>query len=147
VSRALELASAQARAAGLGVSLSEIRFERVDVPDAERAAIFTRMRSGADVEAAQIRAGGDEQRREIQSAADRDASMARAEGQKQAQIIRGQGDAKAAAILAASYGRDPTFAAFYRSMQRYETILGQGDTTLVLSPDSPLFKYLNAPER
>jgi membrane protease subunit HflC len=44
-------------------------------------------------------------------------------------------------IFANSFGRDPKFAAFYRSMQAYEASLGQGDTTMVLSPDSDFFKF------
>ncbi|MES2724238.1 MAG: protease modulator HflC, partial [Pseudomonadota bacterium] len=44
-------------------------------------------------------------------------------------------------IFAQSFGRDPSFAAFYRSMSAYEASLGQGDTTMVLSPDSAFFKY------
>ena len=56
-------------------------------------------------------------------------------------LVRGEGDAQRTRIFAQAYGRDPSFAAFYRSMQAYEASLGQGDTTLVLSPDSAFFRY------
>jgi membrane protease subunit HflC len=34
-----------------------------------------------------------------------------------------------------------SFASFYRSMQAYEASLGDGTTTMVLSPNSEFFKY------
>ena len=54
-----------------------------------------------------------------------------------------QADAERARIFASSFGRDPTFAAFYRSMQAYEAAMAKGDTTLVLSPDSAFFRYFS----
>jgi regulator of protease activity HflC (stomatin/prohibitin superfamily) len=61
--------------------------------------------------------------------------------QEQGETTRGQGDAIRTRIFAQSFGKDPSFAAFYRSMQAYEASLGQGDTTMVLSPDSAFFRY------
>ena len=58
-----------------------------------------------------------------------------------AEATRGEGDAQRTRIFAQSYGRDPGFASFYRSMEAYEAALGQGGTTLVLSPDSAFFCY------
>ena len=60
---------------------------------------------------------------------------------KQAGSITGEADAARAQIFASSYGKDPAFAAFYRSMRAYETSMANGDSTLVLSPDSDFFKY------
>ena len=59
---------------------------------------------------------------------------------KQGEQIRGDADAQRAKIFADSFGQDPSFAAFYRSMAAYEASTGP-DTTLVLSPDSDFFKY------
>ena len=61
-----------------------------------------------------------------------------------AELVRGEGDALRTRIFAQSFGRDPGFAAFYRSMQAYEAALGSGDTTMVLSPSSDFFKYFRA---
>ena len=60
---------------------------------------------------------------------------------EEAETTRGQGDAQRTRIFAQSSGKDPGFAAFYRSMQAYDAALGQGDTTMVLSPDSDFFRY------
>ena len=64
-----------------------------------------------------------------------------AQAQQYAGQVRGEGDARRAQIFAQSYGRDPSFAAFYRSMQAYENALARGDTTMVISPDSAFFRY------
>jgi len=120
------------RAAGsnLGVQIIDVRIKRADLPEANQKAVFERMQTARQQQAAELRAIGDQQRQEI---------IATATGE--AETIRGEGDAKRAQLFASSFGRDPNFAAFYRSMQAYEASLGQGDTTLVLSPDSAFFKY------
>jgi membrane protease subunit HflC len=120
------------RAAGsdLGVQIIDVRIKRADLPEANQKAVFERMQTARQQQAAELRAIGDQQRQEI---------IATATGE--AETIRGEGDAKRSELFASSFGRDPSFAAFYRSMQAYEASLGQGDTTLVLSPDSAFFKY------
>jgi membrane protease subunit HflC len=76
--------------------------------------------------------------------ADRKALETVSEGNRQAEIIRGEGDAERASIFAASYQKDPEFYGFYRSMQAYQKGLGQGGTSLVLSPNSEFFRYFGA---
>lgn len=120
----------QVRASNLGVQIIDVRIKRADLPEANQKAVFERMQTARQQEAAQTRAIGEQQKREIVATAT-----------EEAEKIRGEGDAKRAELFASSFGRDPSFAAFYRSMQAYEASLGQGDTTLVLSPDSAFFKY------
>lgn len=120
----------QVRASNLGVQIIDVRIKRADLPEANQKAVFERMQTARQQEAAQTRAIGEQQKREIVATAT-----------EEAEKIRGEGDARRAELFASSFGRDPSFAAFYRSMQAYEASLGQGDTTLVLSPDSAFFKY------
>lgn len=120
----------QVKASNLGVQIIDVRIRRADLPEANQKAVFERMQTARQQEAAQLRAIGEQQKREI-------VATATEEGEK----IRGEGDARRAELFASSFGRDPNFAAFYRSMQAYEASLGQGDATLVLSPDSAFFKY------
>jgi len=120
----------QVAASDLGVQIIDVRIKRADLPEANQQAVFERMRTARQQEAAELRAIGDQQKREIVATAT-----------EEAETIRGEGDAKRAELFASSFGRDPNFAAFYRSMQAYEAALGQGDATLVLSPDSAFFKY------
>jgi membrane protease subunit HflC len=91
--------------------------------------------------AAQYRAQGEQQKREIIAGADKDVAITLATAQEEGETTRGVGDAQRTRIFAQAFGKDPSFAAFYRSMQAYEAGLGQGDTTMILSPDSAFFKY------
>lgn len=133
--------AAEAARARLGVQIIDLRIKRVDLPDTIRAAVYRRMQTARQQEAAQARAMGEQQKREIMADADKQVAITLATAHAQAERLRGEGDAKRAILFAQSFGRDPKFAAFYRSMQAYDTALGQGDTTLVLSPDSDFFKY------
>jgi membrane protease subunit HflC len=131
----------QAMASRLGIQIIDLRIKRADLPPANEAAVFQRMKTARQQEAAQIRAVGEQQRREIMATADKEVAITLATANEFAAKTRGEGDAKRSALFAQSFGRDANFAAFYRSLQAYETSLGQGDTTMVLSPDSAFFKY------
>lgn len=122
----------QARASRLGIEVIDVRIRRADLPEANQAAVYTRMQTARQQEATRIRATGDQLALEI---------VATSTGE--AENIRGEGDAERAQLFAQSYGRDPGFAAFYRSMKAYEASMGQGDATMVLSPDSDFFKYFS----
>jgi modulator of FtsH protease HflC len=120
----------QVAASNLGVQIIDVRIKRADLPTTNEQAVFERMQTARKQEAAELRAIGEQKRREIVATA-----------YEEAEKIRGDADAQRARLFAESFGRDPGFAAFYRSMSAYEKALGQGDTTLVLSPDSAFFKY------
>ena len=120
----------QRYARNYGVQIIDVRIKRADLPPTNEQAVFERMQTARKQEAAELRAIGEQKRREIVATA-----------YEEAEKIRGDADARRAQLFAESFGRDPGFAAFYRSMSAYEKSLGQGDTTLVLSPDSAFFKY------
>lgn len=122
----------RAKAARFGIQIIDLRIKRADYPKANEQAVFDRMKTARQQLAAQYRAKGQQQRLEIMGAAT-----------KQGEQIRGEADASRAKIFAESFGQDPSFAAFYRSMAAYEASMGQGDTTMVLSPDSEFFKYFS----
>lgn len=132
-------------AAAIGIDVIDVKIRRADLPEANSQAIFRRMQTERQREATEIRAQGEEQSRRIKSRADRDATVLVAEAQRDADIIRGDGDAGANQIFAKAYGEDPSFFEFYRSMQAYTRALGDGNTSLVLSPDSDFFRYFNDP--
>jgi membrane protease subunit HflC len=104
----------QARTSRLGIEVIDVRIRRADLPQANQEAVFERMCTARQQEATRIRAEGEQKKREI---------VATATGE--AETIRGQGDAERARLFASSFGRDPGFAAFYRSMQAYEASMGQ----------------------
>ncbi|MDE2488530.1 MAG: protease modulator HflC [Alphaproteobacteria bacterium] len=131
----------RANAARFGINVIDVRIKRADLPAANEAAVFRRMRTAREQIAAQTRAMGEQQKREIMATADKQVTITLATATEEAEETRGQGDAQRTKIFAQAYGRDPSFAAFYRSMQAYDDALANGDTTMVLSPDSDFFKY------
>jgi modulator of FtsH protease HflC len=127
-----------------GIDLIDVRIRRADLPEENSEAVFARMKSERQREAASYRADGKRQATAIRADADRQRIQILADAQKQSQILRGQGDADAIKIYADAYDQDKNFFAFYRSLQAYKDALGGSNTTFVLSPQSDFFKYLEA---
>ena len=131
----------RAESSRLGIQVIDVRIKRADLPDANREFVFRRMSTARQQEAAQLRAQGEQRKREIIAEADREVAVTLATAREQAGQITGEGDAQRTRIFANSFGRDASFAAFFRSMQAYEASFADGETTMVLSPDSAFFKY------
>jgi membrane protease subunit HflC len=125
----------------LGIEVVDLRIKRADLPTANQQAVYRRMRSNLQQQAAQIRAIGEQNRLEVVADADKQVTITLANATAQAFATRGAGDAESARIFASSFGKDARFAAFYRSLQAYEGAFDDGQTTMVLSPDSDFFKY------
>lgn len=132
-------------AAALGVAIVDIRIRRADLPDQNSQAVFRRMQTERQREAAELRAQGVEISDRIKAQADRTVTVTRAEADRIAREALGKGEAERTRLLADAYNRNAEFFAFYRSLQAYETGLKNGDTRLVITPDSDFFKYLNNP--
>jgi modulator of FtsH protease HflC len=128
-----------------GIHVVDVRIRRVDLPEQNSQAVFQRMQTERQREAAEYRAQGSQKSQEIRARADRDVTVLIAEASSQAEQVRGQGDAERNRIFAEAYGQDPDFFAFYRSMQAYERSLQHTDTHLVLRPDSDFFRYFGDP--
>ena len=128
-----------------GIEVVDVRIRRVDLPEQNSQAVYQRMQTERQREAAEFRAEGSQKSQEIRAKADRDVTVIVAEAQSKAEQTRGEGDAKRNRIFAEAFGKDPDFFAFYRSMQAYEAGLRANDTRLVLRPDSDFFKYFGNP--
>jgi membrane protease subunit HflC len=129
----------------LGIEVVDVSIRRADLPPETSQAIYDRMSSERQREAKELRAQGFEWAQEIQAKADRERAEILADAQLKASIARAGGDAEASALLAGAFGRDQHFFEFYRAMQTYRHALAQSGPTLVLSPDSELLRYFNAP--
>lgn len=129
-----------AQAKERGIEVVDVRIRRADLPDANSQAVYQRMQTALQREAAEFRAQGNEAAQRIRAKADRDVVVILAEANRDAERVRGEGDGQRNNIFAQAYSQDKDFFAFYRSMQAYEQGLG-GDTRLVLSPDSEFFRY------
>ncbi len=133
------------QAKNLGIAVVDVRIRRADLPEANSQAIYTRMQTERQREAAEIRAQGAEAAQRIRARADRDVVVLLAEANREAERIRGEGDGQRNNIFAQAYGQDQDFFSFYRSMQAYETGLKSSDTRLLLSPDSEFFRFFRVP--
>ena len=128
-----------------GLAVVDVRIKRADLPPENSEAVFHRMQTERQQRAAKFRAQGSQQSQQIKAEADRKVTVTIAQAQQEAEQIRGQGDADRNRIFAESYGKDPDFFAFYRSMQAYETGLKSGETRIVVSPKSDFFRYFTTP--
>ncbi|HEX2352419.1 MAG: protease modulator HflC [Hyphomicrobiales bacterium] len=132
-------------AQGYGIAVVDVRIRRADLPEQNSQAVYQRMQTERQQEAAQYRAEGAQKAQELRARADRDVTVLLAEAQSKGERTRGEGDGERNRIFADAYGRDPDFFAFYRSMQAYEAGLRSNDTRMLLKPDSEFFRFFVDP--
>jgi len=127
-----------------GVEMVDIRVKRADFPQEVAGRIFERMRSDREKISRRLRAEGEEEARTRRAGADRDVEVLLAAADRDASRLRGDGEAQAISILAESLNKDPEFFSFRRSLDAYTEFLNSR-TTLILSTDAPIFKFLQSP--
>jgi membrane protease subunit HflC len=132
-------------AANYGISVVDVRIRRADLPEQNSQAVYQRMQTERQREAAEFRAQGGQKAQEIRSRADREATVIIADANSQAEQVRGQGDGERNRLFAEAYGKDADFFAFYRSMTAYENSMKGSDTRFLLRPDSEFFRYFANP--
>ncbi|HZF75732.1 MAG TPA: protease modulator HflC [Acetobacteraceae bacterium] len=124
-----------------GIQIGDVRIRRADLPEENTQAILQRMQSERERVAREARAEGAEVAARVRAGADRERTVLLAEAQAQADILRGRGEQEAITIFADAFQRDPQFFQFWRSMQAYREAFSEGDTRLLLSPDSEFFRF------
>ena len=128
-----------------GVEIVDVKVKRADFPPAVEQTIFNRMRTERDVQAKRFRAEGEEENLTITADVDREVTIIVAEADRESNQLRGEGEAEAIRIFADALGQDPEFFAFRRSLETYTKTLTQ-NTTVVLSSENDLFRYLESPD-
>jgi len=128
-----------------GIQVVDVRIRRADLPEQNSQAVYQRMQTERQREAAEFRAQGGQKAQEIRSNADREATVIVAEANSTAEQVRGEGDGERNRLFAEAYGKDQDFFAFYRSMTAYENGLKSADTRFLLRPDSEFFKFFGNP--
>src|SRR6202167_6666068 len=123
----------------------DVRIRRADLPEQNSEAVYHRMQTERQREAAEFGAQGSQKSQAIRAKADRDVTVLVADANQQSEQVRGQGDAERNRIFAEAFGQDPDFFAFYRSMQAYDRSIQHTDSHLVLRPDSEFFRYFGDP--
>lgn len=127
-----------------GIELLDIRFKRINYNQSVRPKIYDRMISERRQIAERFLSEGNGEAARIRGNRERDLNKIQSEAYRDVEQIRGQADAKATEIYARAYNQSPEAVEFYeftRTMQSYKDIIGD-NTTLVLSTDSDLFKFL-----
>jgi modulator of FtsH protease HflC len=132
-------------AQAFGISVVDVRIRRADLPEQNSQAVYQRMQTERQQEAAQLRAQGAQRAQEIRAKADREVTVLLADAQSKGEQTRGEGDGERNRIFAEAYGKDPDFFSFYRSMQAYEAGMRPNDTRMLLKPDSEFFRYFVDP--
>ncbi|URW81402.1 protease modulator HflC [Alcaligenes sp. DN25] len=135
------LTAVEARARPLGVEVIDVRLRRIDFAPEISESVYRRMEAERTQEANRLRATGAAESERIRAEAERQREELLADAYAQAQAIRGQGDGEAAVIYSDSYGKNPEFYRFYRSLEAYRSAFSKQTDTLVISPDSDFFKY------
>ena len=129
-----------------GIKLLDIRFKRVNYNQTVERQIYQRMISERKQIADRFRSEGAGEAAKILGKMEKELNTIESEAYKQVQTIMGEADAQATQIYASAYNQSPEAAEFYefsKTMELYPEIIG-GKSTVVLSTDSDLFKYLKA---
>ena len=128
-----------------GIAVVDVRIKHANLPPQNSQAVYQRMQTERQRQAAAFRAQGSQRSLEIRAKADRDATILIAQATAAGEQVRGDGDAARNRIYAAAYERDPEFFAFYRTMQAYENALPVRNTRMLLTPNSDFFRYFGDP--
>jgi membrane protease subunit HflC len=139
------LARVAADARRLGVTVADLRLKRVDYVDPVNQSVLARMKSERLRQANDLRATGMAEAEQIRADAERQRIVILADAQRQAATIQGEGDAKATQIYAQSFGKNPEFYRFYRSLEAYRATFSKRSDVLVLDSNSEFFKYFKSP--
>jgi modulator of FtsH protease HflC len=129
-------------AQSFGIEIVDVRIKRVDFSANITESVYRRMESERKRVANELRSTGGAEGEKIRADADRQREIIVAEAYRDAQKIKGEGDAKASALYAESFGRDPQFAQFYRSLEAYRATFRSKSDVMVLDQSSDFFKTL-----
>jgi membrane protease subunit HflC len=126
-----------------GIELIDVMFKRVNYIESVREKVYSRMISERKRIAAEKRSLGEGRKAEILGRVDRELKEITSDARREATEIRGKADAEATRLYGEAYSKYPEFYAFQRSLESYRDIINS-NTSLILSPDSDLFQYLQS---
>jgi membrane protease subunit HflC len=126
----------------LGMDVVDVRITRVDYVEAITESVYRRMEAERKRVANELRSTGAAEGEKIRADADRQREVTIANAYRDAQKVKGEGDAEAARTYAESFGRDPQFAQFYRSLDAYKASFSKKSDVMVLDPSSDFFKAM-----
>lgn len=128
----------------LGIAVLDFRFKRINYVEEVRNKVYERMRSERYRIADKFRSEGQGEASSINGQKERDLLAIQSEAFKTAEEIKGKADAEAASIYSSSYNQSFMSKDLYKFLKSMETLEKSLDneTSVILSTDSELFKYL-----
>lgn len=130
-----------------GIVVTDVRLQRVDLPNEVSQSVYQRMKAERSRIANELRAQGAEAAEKIRADAERQRQILLAEAYAKAERVRGEGDARATSVYGAAYGRAPEFYSLYRSLGAYKESFKSKDDILIVDPSSDFFRYMKKPGR
>jgi modulator of FtsH protease HflC len=127
-----------------GMDVVDVRITRIDYAETITKSVYDRMEAERKRVANELRSTGSAEGEKIRADADRQREVIVAEAYRNAQKIKGEGDGEAARIYNESFGRDPSFAQFYRSLEAYKASFSSKNDVVVLDPSSEFFKSMRS---
>lgn len=127
-----------------GIDVIDVRITRVDYVEAITESVYRRMEAERKRVANELRSTGAAEGEKIRADADRQREVTIANAYRDAQKIKGEGDAEAAKTFAQSFGQDPQFAQFYRSLDAYKASFSKKSDVMVVDPSSDFFKAMRS---
>ena len=124
-----------------GIEIYDVRIKRADLPAQNEKAVYARMKAERERIAKQYRSEGQEEAQVIKATTEKEKAIILANAYKKVQEIMGETDGKVIDIYSKSYGKDPAFFEFYKSLSVYENVLTDG-TEFFLSTNNNIFKVL-----
>ena len=127
-----------------GIELLDVQFKRINYNPSVRQRIYERMISERQQIAERFRSEGAGEAAKINGSREKELQQIASEAYRKIQEIQGDADAKASEVYASVYNQSPEAAQFYeflKTMETYQAMLTE-DSTLILTTDSDLFKFM-----
>jgi len=135
------LKEAQPKLEKFGINLMDVKIKRLNYKEEVRRSVYDRMIAERKQIAQKFRSEGKGEAQKILGEKELDLKRIQSEAYRQAQEIKGGADAESTRLYAEAFGKDPEFYSFVKTLEIYEEALDK-ESTLVLSTDSELLKYL-----
>lgn len=130
------------KAKDYGTEISDVKITLLNFPERNKLSVFKRMRAERERIAKGYRSEGTERAIKIRADADKQKEIILSQAYEKAQKIKGEGEARAIKTYAEAYEKDVKFYELIRTLESYEKFI-DGKTTVVLSADSELLKFIN----
>lgn len=124
-----------------GISLTDVRIKRTDLPAENEESVYKRMISERESKAQEYLSKGDATKNRIVADTDRKVTELLSTAQANAEVIRAEGEGESAKIYNKSFSKDPEFYKLYRTLESYKKTVGD-QTVIILPSDSPYASLL-----